>query len=135
MAWDDSTERRAEGSESADMLRRLEERLERASEAAERLVSEAAQAAAAKLTEPPPPAGWQTPPESGSDGSGADANLDLLLDLAQRLRELVPPELQRRLAEALRELLLAMRALIDWYLQRIEQRRAEPVRAEDIPIL
>jgi hypothetical protein len=51
------------------------------------------------------------------------------------VRDLIPAELQRRLGEALRELLLAVRALIDWYLDRIEQRRATPVEVQDIPIL
>ena len=45
-----------------DVLSRLEQRLDRASEAAERLISEAAAAAVRK----PPPAGWQQPePEAG----------------------------------------------------------------------
>jgi hypothetical protein len=39
------------------------------------------------------------------------------------------------LAEALRELLLALRALIDWYLERAERRRAAPVEVQDIPIV
>ena len=38
------------------------------------------------------------------------------------------------LAAALKEVLLAIRALIDWYLERIERRRAEPADVEDIPI-
>jgi len=29
---------------------------------------------------------------------------------------------------------LALRALIDWYLERAERRRAEPVVVQDIPI-
>ena len=79
----------------------------------------------------PPPAGWQAP-ETESAGAGRD--LELLLGIVQSVRDLVPPELQRRLAEALRELLLALRALIDWYLERVERRRAEPAEVEDIPI-
>ncbi len=35
----------------------------------------------------------------------------------------------------MRELLLALRALIDWYLERVEQRRREPAEVQDIPIL
>ena len=87
-------------------------------------------AAAPGETEPPP-AGWQAP-ETESAGAGRD--LELLLGIVQSVRDLVPPELQRRLAEALRELLLALRALIDWYLERVERRRAEPAEVEDIPI-
>ena len=141
-----------------EALRQLEARLDRASQAAERLLAEAtARAASAgspgSETEPPgrdraarrrdraarrderetepPPAGWQAP-ETESAGAGRD--LELLLGIVQSVRDLVPPELQRRLAEALRELLLALRALIDWYLERVERRRAEPAEVEDIPI-
>jgi hypothetical protein len=42
------------------------------------------------------------------------------VQVVHSLRELVPPELLRRLAEALHELLLALRAVIDWYLERVE---------------
>ncbi len=82
----------------------------------------------------PPPSGWQTP---GADAGAADERDDLELfgTIIQSLRELIPPELQRQLAAALRELLLALRALIDWYLERIDRRRAEPVEVQDIPIL
>jgi hypothetical protein len=112
---------------SGDALRRLEERLDRASEAAERLIAEAA--AEAGRAGKPPPAGWQTP-----KGQEADGDLELLSQLIQSVRDLIPPELQRRLAEALRELLLALRALIDFYLERIERRREQPAEVEDIPI-
>jgi len=144
------TEASGPASESAtrDALRRLEERLERASSAAERLMAEAATEAASHATSRganrPPPAGWQAP-GAGSDrpppagwqtpGAGSAAtDTDLLVQLVHSLRELIPPELQRRLAEALRELLLALRALIDWYLERVERRRQEPTEVQDIPI-
>jgi sugar-specific transcriptional regulator TrmB len=111
-------------SAAEEALRRLEQRLDRASEAAERVIAEAAAAASE-----PPPAGWQVPrSEERRD------DLDLLLQLVNSLRDLVPPELQRRLAETLRELLLALRALIDWYLERNERRRPAPADVEDIPI-
>ena len=42
--------------------------------------------------------------------------------------------LQCGVQPALRELLLALRALIDWYLERMEQRRKTPTPVEDIPI-
>ena len=115
-----------------DVLRGLEERLDRASSAAERLIAEAtAQATGAQGERRPPPAGWQVPDtESGRPGDG-----DVLVQIARSLRELVPPDLQRRLAEALRELLVAVRALIDWYLERVERRRAEPTEVQDIPIV
>jgi hypothetical protein len=122
-----------------DALRRLEQRLDRASEAAERLLANAAQRVVGK----PPPAGWQRPapePGSGAGASGADSLLggsegELLLGILGSLRDRIPPELQQRLADAVREVLLALRALIDWYLERTERRRATPVEVQDIPIL
>jgi hypothetical protein len=123
-----------------DALRRLERRLDRASEAAERLMAEAASAAASSSADVPP-AGWQIPGSSSAspseEGSAATGRTDgdLLVQLIQSLRDLIPPELQRRLAEALREVLLAIRALIDWCLERMEQRRAAPTEVQDIPIL
>jgi hypothetical protein len=151
-----------------DALRRLEERLARASEAAERLIAEAAgsaRAAASSGAAPawapeggaesgsddsgadeagadeaaaadarrPPPAGWQTP--LADEGRRRNGELELLIQFFQSVRDLIPPDLQRRLGEALRELLLAIRALIDWYLERNEQRRTGGSEVQDIPIL
>ncbi len=114
-----------------EALRGLEERLERVSQAAERLLADAAE----RVGRRPPAAGWQQP----SDGDGAAARgggeLELLLGMLGSLRDLVPAELHQRLADAVRELLLALRALIDWYLERGERRRAAPSRVQDIPIL
>jgi hypothetical protein len=118
------------GPRAYDTLRRLERRLDEASEAAERLIAEAAAEAARRR---PPAAGWQTPHEEPDPDR--DRDLELLAQIIQSLRDRIPPELQRRLAEALRELLLAVRALIDWYLERLERRRAEPAEVRDIPIL
>jgi hypothetical protein len=135
-----------------DALRRLEERVSRASEAAERLLGEAARSAADRIGEAadaaarvanagkpdsdprqPPPAGWQLPEDESPSHDRSE--LDALLGVLHSLRDLIPPDLQRRLAEAVRELLLALRALIDWYLERLERRRAEPTEVQDIPIL
>jgi hypothetical protein len=131
------------GGGTYETLRRLERRLDEASQTAERLISEAAASAASAVSAAranprrPPAAGWQIPsedqPAGGGDADGRD--LELLAQVLQSLRDLVPPELQRRLAQALREVLLAVRALIDWYLERLERRRAEPVEVQDIPIV
>jgi hypothetical protein len=119
-----------------DALSRLEQRLDQASEAAERLLADAAR----RVKSRPPPAGWQRPSPDGREGRGdapslLGADADLLLGIVSSLRDRIPPELQQRLAEALREVLLALRALIDWYLARTEQRRARPSEVQDIPIL
>ena len=81
----------------------------------------------------PAAVGWQVP--RTDDASSSTRELELLVQVLRSLRDLIPPELQQKLAEALRELLLAIRALIDWYLERVEQRRAAPAEVEDIPIL
>ena len=141
---DDASEPGPDPSEVAtDALRQLEERLDRASRAAEQLIAQArAEVASAEPPraapdrEPPhvgtkpPPAGWQAP-RSGSEDAG---ELELLAQLVQSLRDLLPPDLQRRLADAVRELLLALRALIDFYLERLERRDPAPAKIEDIPI-
>ena len=46
----------------------------------------------------------------------------------------MPPEVARQLAGAARELLLALRALIDWWIARLEQEPERPVEVQDIPI-
>lgn len=153
----------AEGEQTdGDALRRLQERLDRAALAAERLLSDAAAAAASSSREsepargeggtargqgepahgeaghaddppPIPPAGWQ---RRAADGEAArSSEIELLLGVIEAVRDRIPPELQRRLADAVRELLLALRALIDWYLERSERRRAQPADVQDIPIL
>ena len=113
-----------------DLLGRLEQRLDRASDAAERLIADAA--AAALRT--PPAAGWQAPEPDG-EPAGTRGEFELLLEAIAALRDRIPPDLQRRLGEALRELLLAVRALIDWYLERSERRPRERADVQDIPIL
>jgi hypothetical protein len=122
-----------------EALRRLEERLDEASETAQRLMAEAAAAATRRREQDgqnsnrPPTSGWQTP-QSESSGRGPGGELDALVGAIRALRELVPPEVIHRLAEAVKEVLLALRALIDWYIERMERRRAEPPPVEDIPI-
>jgi hypothetical protein len=137
----------AEGSETdAEALRRLEERLDRAAAAAERLLGDAMAAGGGsggggggEDDGPPhvPPAGWQQPSSGGGEsGRGwQSGELELLLGVLATLRDRIPSELQQRLGEAVREVLLAVRALIDWYLERSERERAEPRQVQDIPIL
>jgi hypothetical protein len=71
---------------------------------------------------PPPP-----PPRAG----GPD--LAPLFAIAEALRRGVPRELQGQFNSLLREALLALRALIDWYLDRLD-RSGRPPEVEDIPI-
>ena len=53
--------------------------------------------------------------------------------LMDALRRMIPPELQEQFAVLQREVLLTVRALIDWYLERLDA-RSRPVTVEDIPI-
>jgi hypothetical protein len=120
--------------EPREGLRRLEQRLNQASDAAERLIAEAARSTP---RDRPPPAGWQTPRADGDgeqSGQRAGGELEALVQAISGLRELIPPEVLQRIAAALREVLLALRALIDLYLERLERRRSEPTEVQDIPI-
>jgi hypothetical protein len=115
-----------------DVLSRLEQRLDRASQAAERLISEAATAAVRK----PPPAGWQqAEPEAGERAGAIPGEIELLLHAIYALRDRIPADLQHRLGVALREVLLALRALIDWYLERNQRPSRDSSEVQDIPIL
>jgi hypothetical protein len=70
--------------------------------------------------------GMPPPPRPGLDPTA----LFVLLD---GLRRVVPRELEGQLANLIREFLLTLRALIDWYLERLDRPAREP-RVEDIPI-
>lgn len=59
----------------------------------------------------------------------------MLTQLSELLHEFVPEDLQKRIAEAMRELLVALRALIDWLVERLERRPGGPAEVRDIPIL
>jgi hypothetical protein len=103
-------------------------------EAAERLVREAharaeqaARAAAAGI----PANGWT----GGERGGTPFPDVTALLGLVDAARGALPPELARQLADALRELLVAIRAVLDFSIERLEPSapRPEP-EVEDIPI-
>jgi hypothetical protein len=116
----------------SDPLRALEERLARASEAAERLMGEAA-GMGQSPPQRPPVAGWQAEGEEPAS-PGRSAELESLFAAIRSVRDLIPPEVAERLVAALREFLLALRSLIEWYLERLEQRRQDPPDVQDIPI-
>jgi hypothetical protein len=102
---------------------------------AERLVREAqqaAEAAAAAARGDVPPGGWSTPGAQQRQAPFPD--LSALAALVESLRGLVPPELWQQLAHALRELLIAMRAVLDFYIAQLERAEPEPTDAQDIPV-
>jgi hypothetical protein len=96
-----------------------------------------------RAAEGAPPPGWEDAPPGyegappGYEGAppppppGLDPRaLFVLLD---GLRRVVPRELEGQLTNLIREFLLTLRALIDWYLERLDRPEREP-RVEDIPI-
>ena len=114
--------------EPREALRRIERRLSQASDAAERLIAEAGRRR-------PPPAGWQAPSNEPRGDDRAPELFELIHAGARLLDELVPPEVLERLTAALRELLLAVRALLDFYVERMGRSGAEDdARVQDIPI-
>ncbi len=101
---------------------------------AERLVREATERAEAIVREGAarvPPRGFDAP--GGGDGQPFP-DLSALTGLLELARGALPPELQRQLAQALRELLIALRAVLDYSIDRLEAETPAPTPVEDIPI-
>jgi hypothetical protein len=98
------------------------------------------QAAAARLAEGIPRQGWASPEE----GREAADEVEALAAMLRTLRDLVPPELAEDVREVLRQVLLLLRAVLDWWVERLElpegaTRAAAPVAGrgpdlEDIPV-
>ena len=79
-----------------------------------------------------PPRGWEVP---RADEPPSDA--ESLARLIEQLLAMVPDDLRSRLTDAARQLLEALRALIDWCVTRLEcgGARGGEVEVRDIPIL
>lgn len=73
--------------------------------------------------------GGRSEPPPDRDPPGL-ASLVMLLEAA---RAIVPRELERQFTALTRELLLTLRAVIDWYLERLDGGQRQQ-RVEDIPI-
>jgi hypothetical protein len=102
-------------------------------EAAERLVREALERAEAAIrvgSGSTPPNGWS----GGAAPPNAFPDLAALIALADGLRGTLPPELARQLADPLRELLIAIRAALDYTIERLERPPSGEREVEDIPI-
>jgi hypothetical protein len=101
--------------------------------AAERLVREATERAE-RLAGDVPPRGYEEP-RQGEAGPPPFPDLSALTGLVELARSSLPPDLQRQLQQALRELLIALRAVLDYSIDRLEPGQAPPSAAvEDIPI-
>jgi len=104
-----------------DPLDELRERVRATQEAAERIMEQKV-----------PPRGWATPPRAAGE---ATSEMQALIALLESLRDALPPELRRQVTELVRQLLLVLRALIDWLVDRLERGpRGETPEVEDIPI-
>jgi hypothetical protein len=99
-----------------DPLDALRERIRATQEAAERLAGEAAGA-----------------PREQQEETVREAQA--LVALLETLRDLVPAELWQQVRDLIRQLLLLIRAIIDWWVDRIEggPKGAAPI-VEDIEI-
>ena len=101
-------------------------------EAAERLVREAhakAEEAARAAEARTPPNGWGSP-----TGAPAVPDFAALFALVDAAKDTLPPELLRQVADALRELLIALRAVLDYSIDRLDRPTPEARDVEDIPI-
>jgi len=71
---------------------------------------------------------WGPPPPP--HGNVDLAGIFVILDAVRRA---VPVELEARFTSLIREVLLTLRSLIDWYLERLDRPQRGP-QVEDIPI-
>jgi hypothetical protein len=95
-----------------DPLSELRERVHAAQAAAERLAGEAG----------------DIPRRDTRD------ELDALVALLRALRELVPAELQQQVSDVIRQVLLLLRAVIDYWVDRLDAPRPAEVEVQDIPV-
>jgi hypothetical protein len=73
---------------------------------------------------------WDAPPPPPQGRALDPAALFVVLDAVRRA---VPRELEAQVTNLIRDFLLTLRSLIDWYLERLDRPRREP-EVEDIPI-
>jgi hypothetical protein len=95
-----------------DPLTELRERVHAAQAAAERLAGEA--------RELPRP--------------NARDELDALVGVLRALHELLPPELAQQVSDLVRQILLLLRAIVDFWVQQLDAPRAAGVDVQNIPI-
>jgi hypothetical protein len=109
----------------------LREHVRHAHAAAERLAFDAGGPGPAR--EPrTPPGGWASPQD---DDQGLGGDLRSLVDLLESLNGLLPEELRAQLYEVVRQVLLLIRAIVDWLVARMQPGEPErPADVQDIPI-
>jgi hypothetical protein len=108
-----------------DPFEELRARIRSTADAAERLSFEAA-------------AGNGDPGERARRADETTEEARALVALVQLLRDLLPEELRQQVMDLVRQVLKLLRAVIDWYLARLEpgaaERRASAPVVEDIPL-
>ncbi len=72
-------------------------------------------------------------PGNGERGPHTGPDPAALFVLLDGIRRAAPRELQDQVTNLIREFLLTLRSLIDWYLERLDRGPSEP-EVEDIPI-
>lgn len=115
--------------ETDDPFEQLRARIRSTADAAERLSFEAA-------------AGASAGPDDGARARAADdatQEAQALVALVQLLRDLLPDELRQQVSDLIRQVLMLVRAVIDFYLVRLEPgqpatRTATAPVVEDIPL-
>lgn len=127
-----------------DPLEALRERIEATQAAVDRLAAETARARAAEAEEAADAgdgdgatgrAGATAGDGMPRAGASATAELQALVALVDLARGLLPPELQAQLVELIRHLLMMIRSLLDWWIDRMGPPPARaPIEVEEIPI-
>src|SRR4051794_32693874 len=108
--------------DAPDAMEELRARVRATQEAAERIMREQV-----------PRRGWAAPPPPGA--GEAQSGLQALVGLLQSMVDLLPPELRHQVNELVRQVLLVLRALIDWLVDRLDRGpRGDAPEVEDIPI-
>lgn len=122
--------------ETDDPYEALRARIKATQDAVDRLAEDTARAregAAGAESE------WRSP-SSGSPPPGEEAQDEIraLVALVELLRDVLPPELRQQLAELIRQLLILVRAILDWWIERIGQpgrsHASDPLVVEDIEV-
>ncbi len=117
-----------------DPLEELRAQVRATQEAAQRLMDGAV-----------PPRGWDAAGPGAGERPGAfTEEVQALAGVLAALRDVLPPELQRQVSDLIRQVLLVLRAVIDWLVERMERDGAPDAgaaagptaagRVEDIPI-
>ena len=118
-----------------EALAALRARLQATQEAAQKLAEEASRGTGRR----PPANGWDVPHRASEAGD----ELEAVVRMLAALRDVLPDELRAQLAELVRQLLVFVRAVLDWWIERMEREAsgahdaggAPPGDAvEDIPI-